>query len=154
KNHFENLTALLSELAAIGFERFADQLTTAVSKATRPTERNRLSGLAYVTFARENPAMFELMFRSDKPDFANPRLQASSERALRGLAANNDVAFKNGELTALTADQGARMARTWALAHGLAMLMLDDQLTPILQRLPNDYEPDELFQTIFRISNV
>ena len=59
--HFADKEALLAGVAAIGFERFAAALALA---DTTPDPRQALiaQGVAYVTFAGDNPALFRLMF--------------------------------------------------------------------------------------------
>src|SRR5215813_707117 len=53
-NHFGDLTGLLSELAAVGFNRFGTMLGEAMAKAgADPYDRMKAMGLAYVGFARK-----------------------------------------------------------------------------------------------------
>src|SRR6202000_1003732 len=54
-HHFEDLSALLSDLAAVGFLRLVDQLQAALD--TRGTVRFPVPK-AYARFAMDNPALF------------------------------------------------------------------------------------------------
>src|ERR1700722_1141062 len=56
--HFPDLAALLSELAAVGFQRLADALKPALD---RSGEKRFGAERVYVAFALENPALFTLM---------------------------------------------------------------------------------------------
>src|SRR5690349_17146791 len=58
-HHFGDLTGLLSELAAIGFQRFGAAMQAAVAAAP-PAERGLASAHAYVAYAEANPGMYGL----------------------------------------------------------------------------------------------
>src|SRR5438128_2323529 len=70
-HHFEDLSALLSDLAAVGFLRLVEQLEAALKardKTRFPVPK------AYVQFAVDNPALFSLMFREERLDAKRPAL--------------------------------------------------------------------------------
>src|ERR1700733_9193272 len=67
-NHFGDLTGLLSELAAVGFNRFSASLMGARAAADDPPSCADAVGRAYVNFAREHPGLFVLMFRGERLD--------------------------------------------------------------------------------------
>src|ERR1700712_4844746 len=73
KNHFDNVTGLLSEMAAVGFRRFETRLLDAAAAA--PEARLAAQGHAYVEFATEFPGLFMLMFRSERLDLERPGLR-------------------------------------------------------------------------------
>src|ERR1700744_2758366 len=57
-NHFDDLTGLLSELAAVGFNRFSAALMAAMETAGGdPRARSNAMGAAYVRFARAHPGL-------------------------------------------------------------------------------------------------
>jgi AcrR family transcriptional regulator len=130
KNHFDDLTGLLSELAAVGFTRFTAQIREAAAKA--PAGRAlAATGLAYVAFATANPGLFQLMFRSERLDPSRPALAAAMRESLETLAANAGAPAGPPGLEGVT-----RMAGAWSMVHGFAMLLLDGRLTPFLEWLP------------------
>jgi AcrR family transcriptional regulator len=139
-HHFGDVTGLLSELAAIGFKRFSEAMDAGAQAAGSSLD-SQAEGRAnaYVKFARENPCMFQLMFRAERLDHTRPELQQSSEKAFAKLAAivsarrHEDISTKH-----LTLAQGADIARIWSLVHGFAMLRLDGRLQHILDALPPD----------------
>jgi AcrR family transcriptional regulator len=85
KNHFDDMTGLLSELAATGFREFAQALQAAGARAVAGHPFNAI-GEAYVAFAERNPAMFLLMFRSERLDMSRPALREAVAQARDVLA--------------------------------------------------------------------
>ncbi len=120
--HFPNKEALLAAIGAEGLRMLGEAQQTAYDNAGRGSAGFAETGRAYVRFALAHPALFRLVFahgdagrlHSDEGDPARELLEkCTAEMAGEGPAA---------ERLALQA---------WAIAHGLAMLMLD-------QRLPAD----------------
>ena len=140
KNHFGDLSGLLSELAAIGFVRFRDAMLAEAAGSADPVARMRAAGRGYVRFARANPGLFLLMFRSEKLDMQRPALRKAADEAIAVLAG----AAGGPAPAELTLDQAARMAAAWAGVHGLAMLLIDGRLGAVLQRLPVGVTEDAL----------
>src|SRR5829696_2605324 len=74
KNHFGDLSGLLSELAAVGFHRFVAMLlgngpgggAANPGPNQDPGQRMGTLGRGYVAFARAHPGLFLLMFRSER----------------------------------------------------------------------------------------
>jgi hypothetical protein len=100
-------------------------------------------GRAYVAFARENPALFELMFRSHALDHASPRLREASTSAFASFAAAI-TPEQEGSSEALGLARAATVARAWSLVHGFAVLSADGRLKPILQLAGGTSEDDLL----------
>ena len=51
---------------------------------------------------------------------------------------------------ALSLDQAAAIARAWSLVHGFTMLLLDDRLSDILQRLPEGTDAETLLEAMLK----
>ncbi len=137
-HHFGDVTGLLSELAAIGFTRFSAALDEGARAAgSSPDAEAEGKANAYVAFARQNPCMFQLMFRAERLDHTRPMLHQAAENAFAKLA---DIvsARRHEEISKdhLTLAQAADIARIWSLVHGFAMLRLDGRLGHILDALP------------------
>lgn len=120
-HHFADKTGLLTALAAEGWEQLADELALT---AKRDPDFAEL-GVTYVLFATGHPAHFAVMrapglVRTDDPDF-----MAAQERAgalLRaGAGQHHDPSAARNPDTALAG---------WALAHGLASLLLEGAVSP------------------------
>ena len=131
-HHFSDLAGLLSELAAMGYTRFRAALLTQMAAAgPAPAERLHAMGCGYVRFARDHPGLFLLMFRGERLDPARPALHEAMEAAYNALAEAAAAAshpLRAGAGTASTLDRVADIAAAWAIAHGLAMLLIDGRL--------------------------
>lgn len=114
-HHFGDAGGLLTALAAEAFVRFRACQERREAAVTEGGARARLvaAGLGYVDFAMTHPALFRLIFSSDRPDFADPALARESEAAYRHLA----------EQVAEAGGGAAEVAAVWAMAHGLADLL-------------------------------
>lgn len=126
-HHFGDAAGLLTALAAEGFRRFlATQAQREAAAAPDPQAQLVAAGLGYIDFALARPALFRLLFGSDRPDFANPDLSAASDAAYAHLDAQ------------VTAAGGALpdIAAVWALAHGLADLLAAGRLKSLQSLSP------------------
>ncbi|OWA10976.1 TetR family transcriptional regulator [Streptomyces sp. CS227] len=125
-HHFKDRTGLLTAFAAEGWTLFAAALQAA------PDLRER--GVAYVRFAHEYPAHFQVMFQ--------PALLRTEDPALRAATAAAGEALRAGVAGAPGADATQpRLAgvAAWSLAHGFASLLLSDNLDDALEgRAPED----------------
>ncbi len=131
-HHFSDLAGLLSELAATGYTRFRVALLTQMAAAgPAPAERLHAMGRGYVRFARDHPGLFLLMFRSEQLDLARPALHEAMEGTYNALAEVAAAVSHSPQADAGTApalDRLADIAAAWAIAHGLAMLLIDRRL--------------------------
>ena len=126
--HFADKDALLAAVAEEGFRRMGEAFDRAVRGSSDPMETFTAVGLAYVRFAVDNPANFQVMFRMADcmPDV--PSLQEASDGSYQVLldqvqAAQDAGIVREGpvELLALTA---------WSTVHGLARLLVDKAVDP------------------------
>jgi AcrR family transcriptional regulator len=119
-HHFGDVTGLLSEVAARGFDRLTGSMRQERGATTGPEALKRI-GRGYVAFAVRDPAIFELMFHSDRVDGKNPRLQQAGKAAFQELV--DAVAQARGSARD---EEALRFA--WAAVHGLAMLLINGAL--------------------------
>lgn len=127
-HHFKDTRALLTALAAQGFERFlAAQRARQAKAAADGLSQLVASGMGYIDFALTHRAIFRLMFSSDRPDHDAPDLIAPAEAAYDQLF--GDVARAHGRPVSFT-DPPLMMEamKAWGLAHGLADLMASGRL--------------------------
>lgn len=106
-HHFRDKAGLLTAIAADGWRLLGDALERAPDFAGQ--------GVAYVLFATGHPAHFAVMrapdlLRADDPDLTAARARAGTQ--LRSGAT------------------GDRALAAWAMAHGLASLLLDGLVAP------------------------
>jgi AcrR family transcriptional regulator len=120
-HHFGDVTGLLSEVAARGFDRLTLFMRQERGGATGPEALKRI-GRGYVAFALRDPAIFELMFHSDRVDGKNSRLQQAGKTAFGELV--DAVAQARG--SDVRDDEALRFA--WAGVHGAAMLLINGAL--------------------------
>ena len=148
-NHFGDLSGLLSELAAVGFERFVAMMQTNLRDDDPPARRMDTIGHGYVAFARAHPGLFLLMFRSERLDMSRPALRAASSASAQVLSGAVAARREENVDASLTLPQAAGIVAAWSLVHGFAMLLLDGRLQPILARLPPGNDADTLLEAIF-----
>ena len=75
-----------SELAAIGFLRFNAAMREADGLGGTPAEKAMARARAYVAYALANPAMYGLMFRTERLDMTRPALRDAADASFSGLA--------------------------------------------------------------------
>ncbi|HET6552552.1 MAG TPA: WHG domain-containing protein [Dyella sp.] len=139
-HHFGDLTGLLTDLAADGFRRFGAALEAATSAA----DARRWDGArAYLAFAQANPALFQLMFRSDRLDVSRPDFKEARMHALGLLASSRSTPVENPSLEQLGNVMGG-----WSIVHGFTMLLLDGRIRAVLSIAPAGTTPEELFDAM------
>ena len=118
--HFPDKQALLDALANEGLRKLGAAQQAAMDRAGGGAAGFSETGREYVRFALAHPALFRLVFsqgdvdrfQSDAPDPARDLLYASTRRITGGDEREAD-----------------RLAlQAWAIAHGVAMLMLDGRI--------------------------
>ena len=118
-HHFGDKAGVLTAIAAEGFDLLADALGAAQEEGGFLE-----TGVAYVRFALEHRAHFEVMYRPDTYHPDDPAVQAARERAgevlYRGAAT---VPGAEGRPDAHLAGVAA-----WSLVHGFATLWLNGAL--------------------------
>jgi len=106
---------LLTALAAEGFRRFlAAQSAREAVAAPDPASQLVAAGLGYIDFAMQRPALFRLLWGSERPDFDDADLSQAALASYQHLV--DQVSAAGGRTVA---DESAM----WAIAHGLADLL-------------------------------
>jgi AcrR family transcriptional regulator len=130
-HHFRDVNGLLTALAAEGFRRFLEAQKARRRKAAGdPMSQLVASGLGYIDFAIANPALFRLMFSSDRPDRDAPEFHMAASAAYQQLV--EDVRCVRGNAPGQVEPAPVDVMRTWAMAHGLADLMNSGRLKHLL----------------------
>jgi hypothetical protein len=111
-----------------------------------PHARLRASGLAYTRFAVANPGPYNLMFRPDRCDPADPDLKAASYAAFDQLLA----AVRDAQGAGWRADDDtAELAGViWASVHGIASLTIQGSLPTVVARNGGDTDLTHLVDLI------
>jgi AcrR family transcriptional regulator len=136
--HFPTREALLAAVAAHGFR----QLRSAFEEAAAATPENRMLALGqeYVRVALAHPGLFRLMFGSGLDRQSHPDLAQAAQDAFGVL---QRATLNRGSPSPRDAALGA-----WALVHGLAHLIVDNQLT---QDLREDAAGGQLLERIAEV---
>jgi len=128
--HFKDTDALLTALAAIGFRRFlASQIASRDGVEATPKAMLAASGRAYVRFAEDHTALFQLMFSSARPDRSDADLGAAATAAYEDLKMLAEIAIGGSDKT--PAGEALGILTVWGMAHGLANLMTFGQMLHI-----------------------
>ncbi len=123
--HFADKQALLDAVAAQGFDALRSAMDKRMVKKTDPIARLDASGVGYVVFALENPALFRLMFGGVEQELsANASLKDARDRAYGVLQAAVATTSPDGVASPLVC------LRLWALVHGIAKLILEGSVRP------------------------
>jgi AcrR family transcriptional regulator len=136
-HHFSDRAALLAALSARGFDLLRARLAAARDTADTPMDRLTAMADAYVRFAWDQPAYFRLMFRPElsQPD-KHPDVVAAGDATYEVLAVTVTELVRGGALLAGEADTVA--VALWGMAHGVASLALDGQLSKRAAQLGTD----------------
>lgn len=117
--HYADREALVSAVAAVGYQELAQQLAAAHPSPSTPEQLASVA-IAYVQFALERPALFRIMF-TEPCDRDNDDRVAATAAVAQYVRAIVERAFPEADAEALA-------TAIWALVHGLAFLHLDGKL--------------------------
>lgn len=134
--HFPDKRALLAALAGEGLRQLGESQAAAAQAAGGGAKGFAASGRAYVRFALAHPALFRLMFSQGNPaDF-----ETRENDLARDLLSEMTLELTGNPVAA------ERMAhQAWAIAHGIAMLMLDGRLPAEPALIDELLDTDALF---------
>ncbi len=124
--HFSDRNQLMGELARRGFDLFALRLGDAFGSG-QPDAVTAFSrmGEAYLVFARDEPGLYRAMF-SDATALDQPGPGAAADRALATLRQGAEAVLAYADRADV--DPRPLAFQIWALAHGVATLMLSGHL--------------------------
>jgi len=145
-HHFGDAQGLLTALAAEGFRRFLLAMQARQQGAGEdPRLRLLASGHGYVDFAEAAPALFRLMFASDRITREAPNFAETSEAAFRHLV--EDIARLRGVSPFDNAAAMADVMASWSMVHGFAELLISNRMKTV-SRLPKA-EREAYFESVF-----
>jgi AcrR family transcriptional regulator len=118
--HFDSKQGLLAAVAQAGFDELGRSIREAAPRSKPPLERLRNGSVAYVLFAVENRALFELMFGGVTESLARQTpVRAAAATAFSTLVDCLADCWKAG---LLKVDRVAAERALWAAAHGYSSL--------------------------------
>ncbi len=125
--HFGDSAGLLTAYAAEGFNAMTHLMLRYRSEAKRDRKSQLVAvGLAYVDYAVEHRASFQLMFRSDRLKAEDLYFKEASKRAFEQL--KEVVAPFLVHRDTSEQDRMMRLLWAWSLVHGFATLVLEGHL--------------------------
>ena len=127
-HHFQDARGLLTAVALLAFQEFGAALARADAAAgPDPVRRLHEQGLAYVRFALEHPAQFQLMFRHEKLDAANEELATVAKQSYNVLEGAIRAATGTAPEVELPENAYGYLLANWSIVHGFAHLALANQ---------------------------
>ncbi len=128
--HFGDVRGLLTAVATDAFEKLAASIQREVQRVEQGSAEHLIAvALGYAYFAAEHPSHFKLMFRRERLNNTDARLQVAGHAALQHAVhavsafAGHVDAMKDPVLT-------RRVLGLWSLAHGFAGLLLECEFGP------------------------
>lgn len=127
--HFADKDALLAAVAEEGFQMLRCQLETAVYQAPpAPLKQLQANGMAYVQFALDHAAHYRVMFGAYGATSAQQH-PALAEAAMQALLVLVNSIIAGQQVGVIRKEDPQQLAwAAWALVHGLAMLLMDNQI--------------------------
>lgn len=127
--HFADKSELLAAIAEEGFNLLGLALETATTETASAKDLFMQAAFAYLTFARQNPDHFQLMFGSYIPNItAYPSLDDAADQSFSHL----QLFVERMQSVSNSSNLGKeRLAIAfWAMLHGIAMLTVEERLPP------------------------
>jgi AcrR family transcriptional regulator len=131
-HHFKDKTELLEAVASEGWDALSKAIGGARQTAKSPLEALNEIGLAYVHFARDNPALYRLMYETIRERSAMP------EHATKGDGGYDHVQRAIIEAGADPNDELELQLSTiasWCAVHGLADMAGFKEFQPLKEAL-------------------
>lgn len=130
-HHFGDVTGLLTEVAIAAHEKLAAMLRSEIAPTERGSAEHLIAaGTGYVRFAIASPGEFNLMFRRERLNIADPRIVAAGQSGI-GEAAGAVAAFLGIENAMREPEATRKVVALWSMSHGFASLLLAGQLGPL-----------------------
>ena len=124
--HFADKGALFTAVATEGFRMLRERLLEAWTQGGFGRAGFHGMGRAYVAFATANSAHYRVMFGGAVQGARDPELEREAQGAFHALV---DALVAQQRDGLVRADDPVQLARfVWAVVHGVAMLVIDQQL--------------------------
>jgi AcrR family transcriptional regulator len=118
-HHFKDKGELLDAVAQEGWQLLDQALADAKSKAPSLKEAMTGLGVAYVCFARDNPALYRVMYDTARDKEALPEAMVQDNEDSAYCKVRNTLLEAGADPTA-TIDLELATVAAWCAAHGLA----------------------------------
>lgn len=123
--HFADKQALVAAISAEGFRRLGDRLRQGAARGDTAEARMLEAAQEYVGFARDQPALFRLMFGRFGTSGHGSELDEATAYA-NAVLREGVAALMGPEASPQAVDLA--VLRAWALAHGISHLVIDGKI--------------------------
>ncbi|XDD46083.1 TetR/AcrR family transcriptional regulator [Leptospira sp. WS39.C2] len=123
-HHFKDANGLLTSLAVEGFQTLSSKIRTKFLTMPKDTENPcSIASVEYLRFAKNNPALYKVMFGS-RLDADYPDLKSATKESFESLRLSVSEFFpdKNSQ------DINAIAVQMWSSIHGLSMFLIEGRL--------------------------
>lgn len=131
-HHFKDKAQLLEAVAQEGWDTLNAQMAEAKARDSSPHQLTSL-GIAYVCFARENPALYRVMYDMVREKESLPDDMQENEDSAYCLV--RDTMIEQGADPAAEVDLELATIAAWCGAHGLAEMAGFKQFEPLKDAL-------------------
>lgn len=134
-HHYKDKTELLEAVAHEGWETLGEAIAEARRSSSDPGEALGAIGLAYLHFARDNPALYRLMYATSRDRTSMPEHAKEEDSGLANV---------QGALVAAGADPNDELelqlatVASWCAVHGLAEMSDFKDFQPLKERMGGD----------------
>ncbi len=128
--HFSDKQALIAAINEVGFHMLAERIRSTLREVPdEPFEHLLGVALAYVRFAKENPWLMREMFSGITIERENFESLHTASKSVYRLYAE---VIRNGQERGkiVDGDPTALAGVLWSVLHGLAMLIIENQMRP------------------------
>lgn len=136
-HHFGDLDGMLNAMAAEGFDHLGAAMNRAIAEVDGRDDATsvdylRALGSAYLHFAVEHPAHYDVMFRSPKAEHEDWEEYQKTPAGIGAVSTFGPLAVIIGRLVeeGMVAPEQGRYAATmlWGMCHGIATLWIDGRI--------------------------
>jgi AcrR family transcriptional regulator len=132
-HHFKDKGELLDAIAHEGWEDLENAMTAVRASDMNASEKMTAIGAAYVRFARQNPALYRVMYDVSRDKDSLPdHVQKSDDSAYCQV---RQTIQERAEGTASEIDLELATIAAWCAAHGLAEMLSFRQFDPLKEQL-------------------
>ena len=127
-HHFRDKCELIEAVAAQGWEALGEGIAEARRNAASPRDALADIGVAYVRFARQNPALYRVMYDGIRDHEAMPE---HAKQADSGYGQVEEAIIEAGVDPADRLAMEVATVAVWCAAHGVAEMMRLKQFEPL-----------------------
>ena len=131
-HHFKDKGELIDAVAQQGWHALGEAITEARRSAPSPREALAEIGVAYVRFARANPALYRVMYDCTRDQAAMPE---HAKDAGSGYGQVEEAIIEAGGNPHDRLELEVATVATWCAAHGVAEMLGLKQFEPLKQAL-------------------